>query len=272
MQLDIGCSNPIQQARTFRFSHPSDLTSYNNLIRLVPARPFTNLLVQVFFTEVNSLYGTLHQPTFNRTLEEWWNMCNRVGDNSASQRAAGVENAGSDTYITNDLHFFPSLLLQVLSLAIQLLPHEHDEYMNQIIFGVCETLHDFSVRLSNASCELAVLLAGTGITSLNRVIQAFLRCSWLKNEGRIHEAWHYLGNAIRIAQEQSLHLEHGPRGPGVCARGVGRAVQPTGPHSMGEHFQMMWYTEMEKRIWILMYTWDRSVVSFSFTSCDLDID
>lgn len=272
MQLDIGCSNPIQQARTFRFSHPSDLTSYNNLIRLVPARPFTNLLVQVFFTEVNSLYGTLHQPTFNRTLEEWWNMCNKVGDNSASQRAAGVESAGSDPYITNDLHFFPSLLLQVLSLAIQLLPHEHDEYMNQIIFGVCETLHDFSVRLSNASCELAVLLGGTGITSLNRVIQAFLRCSWLKNEGRIHEAWHYLGNAIRIAQEQSLHLEHGSRGPGVCARGVGRGVQPTGPHSMGERFQMMWYTEMEKRVWILMYTWDRSVVPFLCKSCDLYLD
>lgn len=271
LQLDIGCSNPTQQARTFRFSHPSDLSSYNQLIRLIPARPFTNLLVLVFFAEVNTLYSALHQPTFNRTLEEWWNMCSRAGEHNSAQRATGAESAGSDPYVTNDLHFFPSLLLQVLSLAIQLLPHEHNEYMNQITFGVCETLHDFSARLSSASCELAVLLGGTGIPSLNRVIQAFLRCCWLKNEGRIHESWHYLGNAIRLAQEQGLHLEHSSRGPGVCARGAGRGVRSTRPHSVSEHIQLMWYREMEKRAWILLYTWDRSVVSLCatliWTSC-----
>lgn len=254
--------------RTFHFTNPNDLHTYNNFIRLIPARPFTNLLVQVYFTEVNWIYGTLHQPTFTRMLEEWWLIAtgsNKTTEqhNTTAQLAAG-RNAGSDPYITNDIHFFPSLLLQVLSSAIQFLPREHQEYIGQIKLGICEDFKDFSTRLSNASCELATLLGGTCTSSLNRVIQAFLRAAWLKNEGRMHEAWHSLGSAVRSAQEQGFHLENGHRGSGgsgTLLPGLGGAMRPSGPNGLGEQLKMMWYKEMEKRIWCNLYAWDRYVNS-----------
>jgi len=259
LQLDIGRESqlhPVYSDRTFNFSNSSDLNTYNNFIRLIPARPVTKLLVQVFFTEVNFLYGTLHQSTFNRMMDEWWNTA-ATADTQPSGRSGG-----SDPYISNDIYFFPSLLLQVLSLAIQLLPREHHEFVSQVKLGMCETLQDLSGRLSNASCELAVLLGGTCTSSLNRVVQAFLRGVWLKNEGRVHEAWHSLGTAIRSAQEQGFHLENGTReagGSGMFSRGLGGAVRSIGVGTLGGQIRTMWYREMEKKVWVNLYIWDRYV-------------
>lgn len=193
-------------------------------------------------------------------LDEWWAVATGKNNNNGEHGGRGV---GSDPYISKDIHFFPSLLLQVLSSAIQLLPREHHEYISQIKLGMFETLPDFSVRLSNASCELATLLGGTGTTSMSRVVQPFLRASWLKNEGRMHESWHSLGTAIRSAQEQGFHLQNGPRaaGSGSLLRGMGGgAMRSAGPNSIGEQYRMMWYKEIEKRVWINLYLWDRYVI------------
>ena len=254
----------------FQFSNPNDLNTYNNYIRIIPARPFTNLLVQVFFTEINFLYGTLHQPMFTKILDEWWTLATTstpVGDANSIYLSPlpAAKGFGNDPYLFKDIHFFPSLLLQVLSLAVQLLPREHHDFVSQIKLGMCETFHDLSVRFSNASCELASLLSGTCSLSLSRVQQPFLRATWLKNEGRMHEAWHCLGMAIRSAQEQGLHLENGSRNSSnlgsTLLRGMGNGVRLAAPSSMDEQLKMMWYRELEKRVWINLYSWDRYVFS-----------
>ncbi|KAF8470725.1 fungal-specific transcription factor domain-containing protein [Kalaharituber pfeilii] len=264
-KLDICCNNqlhPVYSDRTFRFSNPTDLSIYNQFIRMIPARPFTNLLVQVFFTEINFLYGTLHQPTFNKLLDEWWLIATspRSSSDAVSTPILPIGRGfGNDPYLLKDIHFFPSLLLQVQALSIQLLPREHHEYVSQIKLGIGETFHELSSRFSNASCELATLLAGTCTLSLGRVQQAFLRASWLKNEGRMHESWHCLGTAIRSAQEQGLHLESGVRGragTGGLLRGVG-GMRSMVPNNMADQLKMMWHKEMEKRVWINLYAWDR---------------
>ncbi|KAI5803553.1 hypothetical protein DFH27DRAFT_52121 [Peziza echinospora] len=229
-KIDIGMSDklrPVYSDRTFRFANPGDLATYNAFIRLIPARPYTSLLVRVFFTEVNFIYGVLHEGTFLRMLEEWW----------AIATAEPNARRESDQYITHDIHFFPALLLQVVACALQLLPKEHHEYLSQMKLGVRETFHDFSARLTAGACELVVLLGGTGTLSIARAQQAFLRATWLKNEGRMHEAWHSLGTAIRSAQEQGMHVEARQRG--------------------GQNNRELWYREIEKRVWINLYCWDR---------------
>lgn len=258
MQLDIGGDNQsFSSDRAIRFANPNDLQTYNNFIRLLPARPYTNLLVQVFFTEANFLYGTLHQQTFNKILDEWWAIATN-SNRSAFSAATGVSTSGipstkpptssNDPYILKDIHFFPALLLQVLATAVQLLPREHYDFMNQMKLGMCESFQDLSTQFSNASCELSLLLGGTCTSSLARVQQPFLRAAWLKNEGRIHEAWHSLGTAIRSAQEQGLHLG-GRQRTGERNLGLGSSVL--------EEVRKLWYREMEKRVWINLYSWDR---------------
>lgn len=38
-------------------------------------------------------------------------------------------------------------------------------------------------------------------------------------------------------------------------------MRPSGPNGLGEQLKMMWYKEMEKRIWCNLYAWDRYVKS-----------
>lgn len=132
---------------------------------------------------------------------------------------------------------FPALLLQVLAVALQMLPKEHYRFMSQLNLGK-ENFYNLSATYSNTACELAGLLSGSSPT-LVRVQQWFLRCSWLKSEGRAVEAWHALGQGIREAQEMELHREQPRKFLGA------------------ESIASIWQREFEKRVWINLYIWDR---------------
>lgn len=54
------------------------------------------------------------------------------------------------------------------------------------------------------------------------------------------EAWHALGQAIREAQEMGLHRE-----------------QPRKFSGGGESVVSIWQREIEKRVWVNLYVWDR---------------
>lgn len=157
-------------------------------------------------------------------MEAWFEQC--AFSNSPS-------NIGKRSILSQ----FPALLLQVLATALQMLPKEHYRFMSQLNLGK-ENFYNLSATYSNTACELASLLSASSPT-LVRVQQWFLRSSWLKSEGRTVEAWHALGQAIREAQEMELHREQ-PR-----------------KTSCVESVASIWQREIEKRVWVNLYVWDR---------------
>lgn len=199
-----------------------ELYPYTKHIRQIPPRPYTSLLVRVFFQECNWIYGSLHEQTFLKHMEEWYDQC-----------------SSNNTLVNNGkkkiLSQFPALLLQVLAVALQMLPVEHYKFMAQLNLGKAN-FYNLSMTYSNTACELASLLSASSPT-LVRVQQWFLRSSWLKSEGRAVESWHALGQAIREAQEMGLHRER--------------------PKKYAESIASVWEQEIEKRVWVNLYVWDR---------------
>lgn len=157
-------------------------------------------------------------------MEEWFEQCASNPSNNPAKKKI--------------LSQFPALLLQVLAISLQMLPKEHHKFMAQLNLGK-ENFYNLSATYSNTACELASLLSASSPT-LVRVQQWFLRSSWLKSEGRAVEAWHALGQAIREAQEMGLHRE-----------------QPRKYSSGGEGVANIWQREIEKRVWVNLYVWDR---------------
>ncbi|CUS12744.1 unnamed protein product [Tuber aestivum] len=202
-----------------------ELHAYTKYIRQIPPRPYTQLLVKVFFSECNWIYGTLHEATFMAHLNEWFEIC-------------AAKDSPHSPVKKKILSQFPALLLQVLAIALQMLPREHHKFMGQLNLGK-ENFYTLSATYSSTACELASLISASSPT-LPRVQQWFLRSSWLKSEGRAVEAWHALGQAIREAQEMGLHRE-----------------QPRKPPNSQENIACIWNREMEKRVWVNLYVWDR---------------
>lgn len=131
---------------------------------------------------------------------------------------------------------FTMLLLQVLAIACQMLPRKHWREMAQLTLGR-EDFRELSREYSNAGAELGTKLIGNPASQV--MLQGwFLRASFLKSDGRTVESWHSLAHAIREAQEMGYHKE----------RGVSRG---------GDVVENMWKREIEKRLWVRLYVWDR---------------
>jgi hypothetical protein len=162
-----------------------DLNSkYRSLIRQLPARPYCEILVTLFFEAVNWHYGVLDKQIFLDTYETWW------------QQGYGMLTAGSPRSLPDDLQLFPALLFQVLAQALQFLPLDYDRSLQHLKMGASQSFNELSEEYSD--CGIAITAAiGRENATLVCVQQDFLRASWLKNAGRVAEAWHSLGQAIR---------------------------------------------------------------------------
>lgn len=211
----------------------AELQNYNRIITTIPPRPYTMLLVKVFFAECNWIYWCVHPGSFCQLLEEWYERCTSKTPPVPSHGKSG------DGERRRALSQFPVLLLQMCAVALQMLPREHYKQMSQLNILGKEDFRSLSIAYSNSACELATLLAPYQAT-LSRVQQWFLRASWLKSEGRAIESWHALGQSIREAQELGLHSQ-----------------QPRTYNGGVENVASLWQREIEKRVWTNLYVWDR---------------
>lgn len=167
--------------------HKDLSTKYRSLIRQLPARPYCELLVTLFFNAVNWHYGVLDKEVFLELYETWW------------QQGYSTLMTGSPRHLPDIVQLFPALLYQVLAQALQFLPPDHDQSLEYLKMGAAQSFSDLSAEYSD--CGMAIVSAiGRENATLVCVQQDFLRASWLKNSGRIAEAWHSLGDAIRYVR------------------------------------------------------------------------
>lgn len=150
------------------------------LIAKLPPRTVAEALVNFFFEEVNWHYFILERLYFDDLFSRW-----PPGEQTGPVRYL------KPAELTAELQYFPSLLFQVIALALQFLPPDHDMFVE-----LSQAEINSSQTYSDLGHEILSLLGRPGFT-LTAVQADFLRSSWLKNYGKGVEAWHVIGYAIR---------------------------------------------------------------------------
>ncbi|KAL3424136.1 fungal specific transcription factor domain-containing protein [Phlyctema vagabunda] len=199
---------------------------YKSLIRQLPSKPHIEKLIQCFFHDVNNTYYSIEETMFMDQWSQWSNL------------SFSTLNKGP-MELTPDLRFFPALLFQVLSLALQFQPPDYDPSLDSMKYAASMSFDDLASDYSESGCAIITLL-GKRYTTLVTVQAGFLRTSYLKNCGMVPESWHSLSCTIRDAQEIGLHkdtTDHRPQDP----------VQA---------LENLWVIQVRRRIWLLLSIWD----------------
>lgn len=159
------------------------------LLKKIPERSVTDILIQHFFGEVNWIYELVYSTTFLDRYNEWWSHpCQSVDD---------LE--------------FAVLLLRLCSYSAQFLPSQN--YTADTILG--EPLRTIREQCDATATAISHSLTMKGNPpSIPRVHQLFFHACYLKNEGQMKQSWDVLSEAIREAHELGLHLDL-PKGSGT---------------------------------------------------------
>ncbi|VUC26794.1 unnamed protein product [Clonostachys rosea] len=155
-----------------------------NALQSVPPRPYTDILVQTFFENVNYHYEPLYKPSFMRSYTEWWH----------NRRLGRQEVAVSDIAFT-------ALVLQVCANATQFASSSLLERLESELGASIESL---GCRYFEASNHLSSLIP-VGEGGLVHVQQLFLSATWWKTQAEITKSWHALASSVREAQESGMH-------------------------------------------------------------------
>ncbi|RHZ43209.1 uncharacterized protein CDV56_100492 [Aspergillus thermomutatus] len=151
-----------------------------NALRVIPPKPYTDILVQHYIRETNSQYYCLYPPMFLRDYSTWW-----------SGKASGQP-------LTSE---FTCLLLRTCACSALFL----DAGLRQKLeMELGESVESLSERYHHAAKQLSSTIA-PGKGRLTQVQQLFLTASWYKAEAMFVESWHALSSAIHEAQELGMH-------------------------------------------------------------------
>ncbi|KAL1628936.1 hypothetical protein SLS54_001625 [Diplodia seriata] len=201
-------------------------TKYLAFIKNLPARPIVEELVEVYFVESNWSYPILERPFFNDLFANWFAL------NPTATRYTGPKGVPRDT------QYFGALLLQLCSLALQLIPPDA-ACLKELSLANATECDRLSGKFNDISMEIMNLL-GRHDPTLSAVQTDFLRAVWLKNASRGTEAWHALNDAIVQAQEIGLH----------------RQAEIQQSTCLEETLKQLWYDEHKRRIWVILFAWN----------------
>jgi Fungal specific transcription factor domain len=202
------------------------LQKYKSLIRQLPSKPYAEKLLEYFFHEVNWHYFCVDEAIFLEHLRNWSNL-------SFSALNRGPQD------LPGDLRFFPALLFQVLALALQFQPPDHDPSLDSLKYVSEMSLDDLANDYSESGAAILSLLGKHDI-NLVTIQAGILRTSFLKNSAMVIESWHSLGQTIRDAREIGWHKDL-----------VGHT--PSNPE---QAFENLWLVELRKRVWACLKIWD----------------
>ncbi|KAF4628581.1 hypothetical protein G7Y89_g9572 [Cudoniella acicularis] len=201
---------------------------YKSFIRQLPSKPYIENLLITFFREVNYEYYPLDEAIFRDHLKSWHNL------------TFSTLNRGS-LELSGDLRFFPALLFQILALALQFQPLNHDSTLNSLKYSAGMSFDDLATDYSESGVEITLLLEKQHNT-LVTVQAGFLRTVFLRNCGMVTESWHSLSQTIRDAQEIGLHKNTGERPPNA--------------KEQDDILENLWLEQLQRRLWLILSIWD----------------
>ena len=133
-------------------------------------------LVDHYLKDVNSIYSVVHSSTFLKDYVTWFR--DRVNGQCLDPS-------------------FTCLLLQICASAAQQPP---ESLRLQMEYELAESCVDISRKLHNAAEALSSSLS-PGDGGVHNVLRLLIAAATSKTEGRVTDAWHYVGAAVREEQE-----------------------------------------------------------------------
>jgi hypothetical protein len=223
-------SSVVTQSPPSAVDNPGLCEKYKSLIRQLPARAYIEKLVVSYFHEVNDQYYPLDEGMFRDQLQQWYNL------------PLSTLNEGPLS-LPVDLRFLPALLFQMMALALQYQPVDHDPSLHCLKYAAGMSLCDLSRDYTQSGIAISSLL-GKRHTSLQAVQAGFLRTTYLKNGGMIPESWHSLSQTIRDAQEMGLH------------KGVMDCLPWDHAATAEDALENLWVEQFRRRMWAILTLWD----------------
>ncbi|KAF5639632.1 hypothetical protein F52700_4014 [Fusarium sp. NRRL 52700] len=145
-------------------------------LRLLPAKPQLDALIEAFFSNVNHHYNFIHPPAFIRQYVQW--SCR------TQQRCL------QDIQLT-------TLIFMMCACVTQHLDIDAQTTLGQLPKDVSKAYHDAGTRLAEA-----IPVGSYHLTNLQWKV---LSICWFKGEAKFTEAWHTIGLAVQEAYELGLH-------------------------------------------------------------------
>ncbi|PYH95976.1 hypothetical protein BO71DRAFT_428568 [Aspergillus ellipticus CBS 707.79] len=158
--------------------HGSISSEMEKAIRSIPPKPYTDMLVQHFLSDMNEQYYCLYPPTFSHDYSTWW-----------------MGKAKGQTLTPE----FTCLLLHVCACTVLYLDPEARQKLESELGESCQSLAE---QYHHTAKQLSSTIA-PGKGGLVQVQQLFLNAVWYKTEALFVGSWHALGAAIHEAQESS---------------------------------------------------------------------
>lgn len=223
--LDLGIDQNAEKKHSDEIRlAPGVLEKYLHLLRLLPSRPYIDILVDVFFKEFNWQYTLIDYHIFVDRLNSFYK--------------SSYDKLAKDQSLLPESFSFPALLFQVIALGIQFLPSTYNRSLDALCVG---SSFDY---LGGGYSDTGIAVSGLlekDKTNLVSIQAAFLRVCWLKNGGRVTESWHALGQVVMDAKEIGLHRVDGTVEDSelTCSQ--------------------LWALEERRRVWLNLFLWDRYV-------------
>lgn len=161
---------------------PKIFPALERALKVIPPRPYTDILVQNFLNNANYHYYIIYPPIFLEQYKEWW-------DTRADNRPLSVQ--------------WTCLLLMVCACSSQ---YTDEDLQRKLEIDLGDTIQRITEQYHEAARELGSTIP-IGCSHLTNVQQLLHSCYWFKSEARFVECWHVLNSAIREAQELSIHQE-----------------------------------------------------------------
>ncbi|KAG6920136.1 hypothetical protein DXG01_004902 [Tephrocybe rancida] len=159
-----------------------------DLIRDIPSKSLTTVLLEAFFTESNWRFG-IPEEWFRAACAQMWNILEYPGPHGIQINANWLSLFFAVLAYAPTLHTDPrehDTRDQYFSCALMARRIAEDDYMNKPNISLMVSAADGTVL----SCLAVPLL-----------------CSYLSQRGRVSEAWKLVGNGIRNAEAVGMHRD-----------------------------------------------------------------
>ncbi|KAL2759876.1 hypothetical protein ACRALDRAFT_2096576 [Sodiomyces alcalophilus JCM 7366] len=203
--------------------------NYKALIRQLPAKSYMERLIRIYLKEFNHNSYALDEDVFMQQLADWDNI------------SFGVLSSSGPQGLSPDMRMYPALLFQVLATALLAITEEPHEYFDHLKYAGNMTFEDLATDYSESGVAIMHLLGKRQMT-LVAVQASFLRASFLKHTGRVADAWHAIGSAIKDAQETGMHRDSMDPRPAS--------------DSLEDVLENQWHIQSRRRLYMVLLMWD----------------
>lgn len=179
----MGADKELQDLNSSHITPLPTLRLFRDLCAQLPQQAVTRELIEIFFSEANWYFAVLEKHYFEKLCASWCALSNHLMAN------------GQQGELPPDIIHFPSLIFQVLAVALQFTPLDSPclQYLRVDSFDARDRL---SAHFSERGVAI-IRIMELDVPTITTVQSHLMRALWLKNSSRGREAWHVLGAAIR---------------------------------------------------------------------------